>query len=98
MFNDFPRIGFESVHADAVHVQGLPHWHFGHQDGVPRDADRGSGKVVDQSVLERISLRLEPEIDKLLEKLDRTLVVVDSSELDTGGIYNRYFFVVNAVI
>jgi hypothetical protein len=79
-------------------VKGLSHWHLGHQDGMPRNADRGSGKVVDQSVLERISFRLEPEIHKLLEKLDRTLVVIDSRELDTGGIYNRYFFVVNAKI
>jgi hypothetical protein len=98
VFDDFSRLGSESVHADAVHMQGLPQWHFGHQHGMPRHTDRGSSKVVNQSVLEPVSFRLEPEIDKLLEELDRALVVVDPRELDTGWIYYSYVFVVNAPI
>ena len=98
VFNDFSRIGSESVHADSVHVQRFPHGHFGDQDGVPRNLDGTAGKIVDHAVLESIFFRLEPKIDKLLEELDGTFVIVDSRELDTGGVYNRNVLVVDAII
>ncbi len=65
---------------------------------MPRDANRGSSKIVDQTVLESVSLGLEPEIYKLLKKFDRALVVVDSCKLNAGRVNNRDIFVINAVI
>ena len=98
MLDDLSSFRFEAVHADTVHVQGLAHGHFGNQYGMPRDADRGPGKVIDQTVLEAVSFRLEPKVDKLLEELDGTLVVLDSRQLNTRGVDSSYFVVVNAVI
>ena len=98
VLDDFPRLGLQAVHADTVYVQWSPERHLGHEDGVPRHADRGPGKVVNLSVLDPVPFRLEPKVDELLQKLDGALVVFNSCELNTRGIHHGYFLVINAVI
>ena len=97
MLDNLPQRWIQLVHGNAINMKRSSQRNLRYKDYMPWNANGAAGEVINHAILKGWTL-LEPKSAKRLQERYRTLVRIDSTQLNSRGINHSNTVVVNAIV